>query len=200
MGADLAGRDVTRRRRLIKSTEPKPVPPGELLLRWSMLAGVDGKDVLGVLDLLRDFDVWIGGGWGVDALVGQQTRDHRDLDLMHRQEQEPGILDALTEAGFTETLNWRPIRFVHAHEDGREIDLHPLVFQSDGSARQASLQPDEPFIYPADCFVTGVIHGRQVPCLSAEQQVYFHQGYEPSERDRHDMAQLRRAFGIHTHF
>jgi lincosamide nucleotidyltransferase A/C/D/E len=24
---------------------------------------------------------WIGGGWGVDALVGYQTREHRDLDL-----------------------------------------------------------------------------------------------------------------------
>ncbi|MGW4982989.1 nucleotidyltransferase domain-containing protein [Streptomyces mirabilis] len=38
-----------------------------------------------------------------------------------------------------------------------------------------------------------------VPCLPAEQQVYFHQDYERSERDRHDMAQLRRVFGIATH-
>jgi lincosamide nucleotidyltransferase A/C/D/E len=36
--------------------------------------------------------------------------------------------------------------------------------------------------------------------LSAEQQNYFHQGYESTARDRHDMAQLRRAFGIVTHF
>lgn len=48
--------------------------------------------------------------------------------------------------------------------------------------------------------MTGTIGGRTVPCLSAEQQVYFHQGYAPSERDRHDMAQLRRVFGIATHF
>jgi lincosamide nucleotidyltransferase A/C/D/E len=39
-----------------------------------------------------------------------------------------------------------------------------------------------------------------IPCLSAEQQVYFHQGYEPKDRDRHDMAQLRGAFGLDTHF
>jgi lincosamide nucleotidyltransferase A/C/D/E len=25
--------------------------------------------------------VWVAGGWGVDALVGRQTRLHRDLDL-----------------------------------------------------------------------------------------------------------------------
>jgi lincosamide nucleotidyltransferase A/C/D/E len=79
--------------------------------------------------------------------------------------------------------------------DGREIDLHPLVFADDGSAVQASPEPERPFTYPSSCFVTGTIHGTPVPCLSAEQQVYFHQGYEPSERDRHDMAQLRRAFG-----
>jgi lincosamide nucleotidyltransferase A/C/D/E len=157
-------------------------------------------EVLGVLDLLAGADVWIGGGWGIDALLGEQTRPHRDLDLMHRLEQEPRVLDALHAAGFEQTVDWRPIRFVHAHQDGREIDLHPLVFQPDGSARQASPEPDEPFVYPAECFVKGVIEGREVPCLSAEQQVYFHQGYQPTERDRHDMARLRAAFGIHTHF
>ncbi|WP_237283485.1 nucleotidyltransferase domain-containing protein [Streptomyces alfalfae] len=43
-----------------------------------------GDDVLFVLTLLRraKLDVWSGGGWGIDALVGEQTRDHRDLDLM----------------------------------------------------------------------------------------------------------------------
>ncbi|MFH9969555.1 nucleotidyltransferase domain-containing protein [Streptomyces mirabilis] len=159
-------------------------------------------DVLFVLTLLRQAkaDVWIGGGWGIDSLIGEQTRDHRDLDLMHRQDQEDAVLTALQEAGFVETLNWRPIRFVVTAPDGREIDLHPLVFADDGSAVQASPEPERPFTYPSSCFVTGTIHGTPVPCLSAEQQVYFHQGYEPSERDRHDMAQLRRAFGIETHF
>jgi lincosamide nucleotidyltransferase A/C/D/E len=26
-------------------------------------------------------DVWIAGGWGVDALIGQQTRPHNDFDI-----------------------------------------------------------------------------------------------------------------------
>ncbi|MFD3504637.1 nucleotidyltransferase domain-containing protein [Streptomyces sp. NPDC058676] len=159
-------------------------------------------DVLIVLALLRraNVDVWIGGGWGIDALIGEQTRNHRDLDLMHRLDQEATVTAALSEAGFAESLDWRPIRFVVTAPDGREIDLHPLVFSDDGSAEQASPEPDRPFPYPSACFVTGTIKGVPVPCLSAEQQVYFHQGYEPSERDRHDMAQLRRAFGISTHF
>ncbi|WP_374202038.1 nucleotidyltransferase domain-containing protein [Streptomyces sp. AC550_RSS872] len=82
-------------------------------------------------------DIRIGGGWGVDALVDEQTRDHRDLDLMHRQEQEPAVLSALAEAGFVETLDRRPVRFVVTAPDAREIGLHPLVLTEDGSAGQA---------------------------------------------------------------
>jgi lincosamide nucleotidyltransferase A/C/D/E len=158
--------------------------------------------VLSVLSLLRkaQTDIWIGGGWGIDALIGEQTRDHRDLDLMHRREQEAVVVAALADAGFVETLDRRPVRFVVTAPDGREIDLHPLVFAEDGSAVQASLEPSRPFVYPASAFVTGRIDGTPVPCLSAEQQVHFHQGYEPADRDRHDMAQLRRVFGIATHF
>ncbi|NJP73426.1 amino acid transporter [Streptomyces sp. C1-2] len=159
-------------------------------------------DVLSVLAMLRnaDVDIWIGGGWGIDALVGQQTRQHRDLDLMHRKSQEAAVVAALANAGFAETLDWRPVRFVVTDPHGREIDLHPLIFTADGSAVQASTDPEHPFVYPVSCFVTGTISGTAVPCLSPEQQVYFHQGYEPADHDRHDMAQLRQAFGIATHF
>ncbi|MET7858839.1 amino acid transporter [Streptomyces sp. NPDC005318] len=159
-------------------------------------------DVLSVLAGLRDtgLDVWVGGGWGIDALVGVQTRLHRDLDLMHRLDQEPLVVAALAGAGFVETLDLRPVRFVVTHQAGQEVDLHPLVFAPDGSAAQASPDPGRPFVYPARCFVTGRIDGTTVPCISAEQQVYFHQGYEPADHDRHDMAELRQKFGISTHF
>jgi len=63
-----------------------------------------GDDVLEILAVLRKAgaDVWLGGGWGIDALVGKQTRPHRDLDLMHRHEQEPTVIAALAKAGFTD--------------------------------------------------------------------------------------------------
>lgn len=159
-------------------------------------------DVLSLLAVLRaaDADIWIGGGWGIDALVGEQTRRHGDLDLMYQENQESAVVAALADAGFVETLNSRPVRFVVTDPLGREIDLHPLNFSADGSAVQASPDPDDPFVYPASCFVTGTIQGIDVPCLSVEQQVYFHQGYEPTAQDRHDMAQLRRVFGVATHF
>ncbi|MFE9848104.1 nucleotidyltransferase domain-containing protein [Streptomyces sp. NPDC005576] len=160
------------------------------------------EEVLSVLTLLgrAETDVWIGGGWGIDALIGEQSREHRDLDLMYRHDQERAVVSALTGAGFAESLDQRPVRLVLATSTGRELDLHPLVFAADGFAVQASFAPDHPFRYPASCFVTGLVGGVRVPCLSVEQQVYFHQGYEPAARDLHDMAQLRRAFGIATHF
>lgn len=160
--------------------------------------------VLAVLALLGGAggaDVWIEGGWGIDALLGEQTRPHRDLDLGHRREQEPRLLAALTGAGFVETLDLRPVRFVMTRAaTDEEIDLHPLVFAPDGSALQASPDAGRPFHYPAECFTTGTVAGVRVPCLSAEQQVAFHQGYEPADRDLHDMARLRERFGIATHF
>ncbi|MEV0040075.1 amino acid transporter [Streptomyces sp. NPDC050804] len=159
--------------------------------------------VLTVLALLRKAgaDVWIAGGWGIDALLAAQTRPHRDLDLLHRAEQEPLVVEALSREGFTETLDWRPVRFVLSrHGTGDEIDLHPLSFAPDGSAVQSSPDPGRPFVYPAECFTTGTVDGVSVACISPEQQVRFHQGYEPSDRDRHDMARLRETFGIATHF
>lgn len=158
--------------------------------RATSVEPVTGEDVLEILAALGDHDVWVGGGWGVDALVGRQTRPHADLDLMHREEQEPAVLAALGALGFAETLSWRPVRFVLTDPSGREIDLHPLRFAPDGGAEQSSLTA-EPFRYPAECFVTGTILGATVPCLSAAQQIRFHQGYEPRERDLHDIAQLR---------
>jgi lincosamide nucleotidyltransferase A/C/D/E len=168
----------------------------------SVATVMTAEDAISVLAVLRKADVviWIGGGWGIDALLGEQTRPHRDLDLMHRANQESAVVAALANAGFLESLDWRPVRLVVTDPVGREIDLHPLTFAADGSAVQASADPAHPFVYPASCFVAGSIAGATVPCLSAEQQVYFHQGYEPAEHDRHDMARLREAFGIATHF
>ncbi len=41
------------------------------------------EHVVEVYDLLasRGIGVWIDGGWGVDALLERQTREHGDLDI-----------------------------------------------------------------------------------------------------------------------
>jgi lincosamide nucleotidyltransferase A/C/D/E len=40
-------------------------------------------DVIEIYTTLADLGicVWIDGGWGVDALLGRQTRSHKDLDI-----------------------------------------------------------------------------------------------------------------------
>src|ERR1700680_5085395 len=44
---------------------------------------------------------WIGGGWGVDALVGRQTRKHVDLDLVISDDEGDidVVVGALTDLG-----------------------------------------------------------------------------------------------------
>lgn len=155
--------------------------------------------VLRVLGALAPGQVWLAGGWGIDALLGRQTREHRDLDLLHRRDQEEAVLEALEALGYRETLDLRPVRFVLSDGES-ELDLHPLVFAPDGSATQEADDDGAVFPYPADCFVTGHIEGIEVPCVSVAQQVFFHQGYVPQPHDLADMRHLREVFGVETHF
>jgi lincosamide nucleotidyltransferase A/C/D/E len=39
-----------------------------------------GLEIIRLFDQLH-IDVCIDGGWGVDALLGRQTRKHEDLDI-----------------------------------------------------------------------------------------------------------------------
>lgn len=64
---------------------------------------------------------------------------------MYRHDQESAVVSAPAGAGFTESLDQRPVRLVLAASTGRELDLHPLAFAADGSAVQASFAPDRPF-------------------------------------------------------
>lgn len=44
---------------------------------------VTQEDLFEVLDMIEQLGIryWLDGGWGVDALVGRQTREHRDVDI-----------------------------------------------------------------------------------------------------------------------
>ncbi|WP_307802858.1 nucleotidyltransferase domain-containing protein [Cellulomonas fengjieae] len=144
------------------------------------------------LDLLDAFeragiDVWVAGGWGIDALVGRQTRDHRDLDVLYRIEDDAPIRAVLTAAGYVPETDWWPVRV--ELRGPSYVDIHPLAFAPDGSATQSGLDGTT-FDYPASAFTRGTIADRTVACLSAAQQRLFHSGYELREIDRHDLAAL----------
>ena len=157
-----------------------------------MSGGMPVEAVLAVVDALERAGVraWLDGGWGVDALVGRQTRAHRDLDLALDVRDEAAALAALRTRGYEVETDERPTRVELAARDERWVDVHPLTFDAGGDGIQRG-PAGERWVYPADCFVTGSLAGRTVGCISAAQQVLFHSGYELREQDRHDLALLR---------
>ena len=44
---------------------------------------VNKEDAIEIISYAVDngIDIWLDGGWGVDALLGTQTRVHNDIDL-----------------------------------------------------------------------------------------------------------------------
>jgi lincosamide nucleotidyltransferase A/C/D/E len=159
--------------------------------------GMTATDVLTVVDAMADAGVpsWVAGGWGIDALVGETTRAHRDLDAAIPAELDAAAMTALAPLGYQLTLDERPARFVLSTPGGRLIDLHPVVFDPDGHGVQQGFD-GQVFEYPPHALGEGVIADRTVRCLSVEQQIRFHLGYEPLEHDRQDMALLRERLGI----
>lgn len=133
---------------------------------------------------------WVGGGWGVDALLARETRPHRDLDLAFDAEQEAAALSVLERLGYKLKTDWRPVRFEVAAPAGRFVDMHPVVLDADGNGIQAGFD-GETFVYPAASFTSGFIDGRRVNCLSAALQLEFHSGYEPRDIDRADIDLLQ---------
>jgi [ribosomal protein S5]-alanine N-acetyltransferase len=162
-----------------------------------LLASMNAQDVLLMLDALADrrLPAWVAGGWGIDALLGEQTRAHADLDLAYRAEDGPELLAILAQHGYRIVLDYRPARIAVGDDAGHEVDLHPVRFDTSGHGVQAGLH-DEVFHYAPDSFTTGSIAHRSVACLTAEQQIRFHRGYEFRERDREDVARLQAAFGL----
>lgn len=156
------------------------------------MSGMSVEQVLAVLDVLERAGarVWLDGGWGVDALVGRQTRPHRDLDLALDARDEDAALIALGTLGYEIETDERPTRVELAVPGERWVDLHPLTFEAGGDGIQWG-PAGERWVYPAACFVTGSLGGRAAGCISAAQQVLFHSGYELRDKDRHDLALLR---------
>ena len=65
---------------------------------------MQAKTVIELLTLFaeNDIDVIIDGGWGVDALLGSQTRPHKDLDIAISHRGVPKLRQLLAEKGFSD--------------------------------------------------------------------------------------------------
>jgi lincosamide nucleotidyltransferase A/C/D/E len=157
------------------------------------------EDVVAVINLLQGAHclVWIDGGWGVDALLGRQTRDHADLDLAIALSNVSIAQNLLIRLlGYAVSQDEMPTRLDLRDTRDHRIDFHPLVFDDDGNGRQHL--PDGRWgVYPAEGLEgTGSINGLTIRCLTPELQLRFHLGYEPDDDDRHDVAMLCEHFGL----
>ena len=147
-------------------------------------------------------EVWIGGGWGVDALLRFQSRPHWDLDLV--LDNFDASLDDVTAGLATVGYHcvsrdragvWLPHRATFEDGHGRSVEVlgidwsvldaaWSLVIPSSVRAsREASERK-------ARCFASGELAGSEVPCLSRAAQLLFHSGYAPREQDLRDVRHL----------
>ncbi|MDA0988189.1 MAG: amino acid transporter [Chloroflexi bacterium] len=157
-----------------------------------------------VIDALEStgVDVWVQGGWGIDALLGEQTRPHDDLDVIIRADDIEAAMRVTHGLGFSIMTDELPQGFVVRDTADRRIDFHPVRFRSDASAVQQSNGGSEWVFSAPGLLGTGWINGREVRCLTPEEQALRatdqpgEPGYEPDETDRLDIQLLRDRFGI----
>lgn len=87
-----------------------------------MIGCVDEPSVTELLGRLQAAGVlaWVDGGWGVDALLGVQTRPHSDLDLVIPRPHLAAARQVLGALKFTVLRDWLPNAIAFVDADGRQ--------------------------------------------------------------------------------
>jgi lincosamide nucleotidyltransferase A/C/D/E len=164
------------------------------------LSATDAADLYVSL-ISRVVRCWVMGGWGVDALLGRQTRPHHDLDLLVLVGDLPLLHEVAAGLGFEQKFVWDaenayvkvggvdwPTAFVFGDQIGRELDIHAIEIAADGRVLPRCVVPWE--------FPDGSLHGSgligdvSVACLSNLGQLATHCGYELPPRHQADLAAL----------
>ncbi|MGH3081359.1 MAG: nucleotidyltransferase domain-containing protein [Gaiellaceae bacterium] len=141
-------------------------------------------------------EVWLDGGWGVDALLGRQTREHDDLDLVAELRHSERIIELFTGLGYELVAGGPPKSFVMVDQVGRQVDVHPVTFDADGGGVY-QMDESREWTYPGEGFTgRGSVNERPVRCLSPQVQVLVHAGYELTEKDYRELYLLRERFGV----
>jgi len=155
------------------------------------------KDVINLIRLLEKngISVWLDGGWGVDALLGKQTRKHEDVDIVLQEKDVPKLRNLLEEKGYKDVPrdDTRPSNFVLGDSNGNLVDVHAFKFDKNGNG----IYGEKGVTYFAESLQgKGKIEGQKVKCITAEYIVKFHTGYTPNEKDIKDVKALCERFGI----
>jgi lincosamide nucleotidyltransferase A/C/D/E len=163
-------------------------------------------DVVEIIGLLRSAGVatWLAGGWACDALLGEQTRVHADLDLLVAEQDRGRACEVLEQHGFALAEEFDAGLMSLALElldrrRRRKVALHLVDIAADAPGewavslgeRMQSLGLDS-----AELFATGTVAGRELPCLSPAALLALHTGYEPREEDRRDISVMCARFSL----
>lgn len=139
--------------------------------------------------------IWIDGGWGVDALLGEQTRSHDDVDFVVQEKDLSALVSFLRSSGYADIPrgDTRPWNFVLGDEFGHEVDIHVICINDNGDGIYGP--PESGQAYPAYSLTgTGAIGGHAVACMSLEYQIRNHTGYDLTDKDIQDMRSLCERF------
>jgi lincosamide nucleotidyltransferase A/C/D/E len=151
-------------------------------------------EVVEIIQLFEQnqIDVCIDGGWGVDALLGEQTRPHADLDIAIQHKDVAQVRALLAARGYKDVPcdgTWE-CNFVLGDDQGRQVDIHSYTFDAAGNHVSG-------VAYPFDSLTgTGSINGYAVNCISPDWAVKFHTGYAVDADDYRDVRALCQRFGI----
>lgn len=140
----------------------------------------------------HSIQVWIDGGWCIDALVGRQTRDHADLDLAVGRADADRLVAFLASERFVPVPRdgTTPWNFVLGDDAGRRIDVHVVEYDPSGAVVYG-------IAYPHGSLTgTGTIDGRTVACIDPKWMFTFKTAYPPAAKDLHDVRALADRFGF----
>ena len=156
---------------------------------------VNQADAVEIISYAEDngINIWLDGGWGVDALLGMETRAHNDIDIFVEKINSKKFVEIIKEKGFAEITEAYTTTSHTVWKDAKDriIDLHIFEFTEQGYLIF------EGETYPASVFDgIGKIGDKVVRCIDAENQVLFHLGYEHDENDIHDVRLLCEIFNI----
>ncbi|GIE36699.1 aminoglycoside nucleotidyltransferase [Actinoplanes italicus] len=141
--------------------------------------------------------MWIDGGWGVDALMGGQTRGHGDLDVAIEARHLSPFLAGLSDHGFVRVgedgaTAWN---FLMRNATGAVVDLHVIILDANGDGVLGP--PEAGQAYPAESLTgRGKIADRIVDCIAAAWAVKFRDAYPGDADDRADVLALCRRFEL----
>ena len=156
---------------------------------------VNKKDAIEIILYAEENEIaiWLDGGWGVDALLGEETRLHNDIDIFVEERNSKEFIEILKEKGFAEVIEAYTTTNHTVWKDAKDriIDLHVFEFNEQGYL------VFEGEAYPPEVFSgIGKIGDKVVKCIDAKNQVLFHLGYEHDENDVHDVRLLCERFNI----